>query len=308
MDRAKAMRSAIIAAASFMALPFMATPLMVSSAWAGDPVIADPTRIDQDYPPAVAELFIDSHGKRMNGHIYLADGPGPHPTVIMLHGFPGNEKNLDLAQAIRRSGWNALFFHYRGAWGSEGDFSFTSGIEDVVAALAFLRDPANQKLRVDTDHIALIGHSMGGFMALQGGAADEGVKCIAGVAAANLGDRAAIAEASPEALEGFKQYSDTLGMLNGFSGDGAIAELAKAGASFDLLQLAPQLAGKSIFLIGGERDQAVDISVYESLVEAYKAVPGIDLAELRLDADHSFSWRRIRLAGELAGWLNQSCR
>jgi hypothetical protein len=22
---------------------------------------------------------------------------GPHPTVLLLHGFPGNEKNLDLA-------------------------------------------------------------------------------------------------------------------------------------------------------------------------------------------------------------------
>jgi len=244
----------------------------------------------------------------MNGHIYLADGAGPHPTVILLHGFPGNEKNLDLAQAIRRSGWNVLFFHYRGAWGSDGVFSFSSGIEDVAAALAFLREPGNGDLRVDPTRIALVGHSMGGFMALQGGAADEGVKCIAGLAAANLGERAAIADASPEELEGFKQYSDQLRMLNGFSGDGAIAELAAAGERFDLRLLAPRLAGKSIFLIGGERDQAVDISVYESLVEAYKAAPNIDLAELRLDADHSFSWHRIALAGELAGWLNQSCR
>ena len=33
-------------------------------------------------------------------------GLGPHPVVIMLHGFPGNEKNLDLAQSIRRAGWD----------------------------------------------------------------------------------------------------------------------------------------------------------------------------------------------------------
>ncbi len=303
MGRAKDVGSAIIAAAVLMA----SSP-MVSLAWAGDPVIADPVRVDPDYPPAVRELGIDSHGAKMNAHIYLADGAGPHPTVILLHGFPGFEKNLDIAQAIRRNGWNVLFFHYRGAWGSEGVFSFSSGIEDVAAALAFLRDPENTELRVDTGRIALIGHSMGGFMALQGGAADDGVQCIAGIAAANLGDRAVIAGASPEALEGFKQYSDTLGMLNGFSGDGAIAELAAAGASFDLRQLAPRLAGKSIFLIGGERDQAVDISVFESLVEAYEAMSDIDLAELRLDADHSFSWHRIRLAGELVGWLDQSCR
>ncbi len=313
MGREKTVRSAIIAAALLIVSPLVASPLVVAplvvaSAWAGDPVIEDPAKIDPEFPLAVRELRINSDGAVMYAHIYLADGAGPHPTVVLLHGFPGFEKNLDIAQAIRRSGWNVLFFHYRGAWGSGGVFSFSNGIEDVAAALAFLRDPDNAALRVDASRIALIGHSMGGFMALQGGAADGRVKCIAGIAAANLGDRALIAEASPDALEGFKQYSDTLGMLSGFTGDSAIAELAAAGASFDLRQLAPRLAGKSVFLIAGERDQAVDVSVYESLVNAYKATLGIDLAELRLDADHSFSWHRIRLAGELAGWLNQSCR
>jgi hypothetical protein len=32
--------------------------------------------------------------------IYIASGAGPHPTVLMLHGFPGNEKNLDLAHSV----------------------------------------------------------------------------------------------------------------------------------------------------------------------------------------------------------------
>ncbi len=145
-------------------------------------------------------------------------------------------------------------------------------------------------------------------MALQSGANDGAVTCIAGLAAANLGELAAIADASPETLEGFKHYSDQLRMLNGFSGEGAITELKAAGESFDLRLLGPRLAGKSIFLIGGERDQAVDISVFESLVTAYKAAGDIDITELQLDADHSFSWHRIRLAGELTGWLDQSCR
>jgi len=38
--------------------------------------------------------------------------------VVLLHGYPGNERNLDLAQARRRDGWDIVFFHYRGAWGS----------------------------------------------------------------------------------------------------------------------------------------------------------------------------------------------
>ncbi len=271
-------------------------------------VVEDPTVIDGEFPPAVVELGIDSHGDRMNGHIYLADGPGPHPTVVMLHGFPGNEKNLDLAQAIRRAGWNALFFHYRGAWGSEGMFTFTGATDDVASVLTFLRDPANENLRVDPERIALVGHSMGGFMALQGGARDENVQCVATMAAANFGERAAIASASPEELAGFKQYSDQLVMLNGFSGDSAIAELAAAGDNFDNRLLAPKLADKKLFLIAGERDQAVDISVHERHMQAFLDAGDIEVTGWRLDADHSFSWNRMALAHEITMWLNRECR
>ena len=271
-------------------------------------VIADPSKIDEAFPPSVVELGIDSHGARMNGHIYLANGPGPHPTVILLHGFPGNEKNLDLAQAFRRAGWNVLFFHYRGAGGSEGNFTFGGGIEDVASAIKFLRDPANENLRVDPSRIALVGHSMGGFMALQGGARDEQVKCVVTMAVANFGERAVLAKTDPAALEGFKQYSDQLIMLNGFNGETALAELLSADESFDNRSLAPKLAGKKLFLIGAERDQAVDIGVHERHMRAYldSAIP--QMTELRLDADHSFSWHRLRLAHEITEWLNRECR
>jgi pimeloyl-ACP methyl ester carboxylesterase len=58
----------------------------------------------------------------LNAVIYVAAGKGPHPTLLLLHGFPGNEQNLDLAQAARRAGWNVLTLHYRGSWGSPGPF------------------------------------------------------------------------------------------------------------------------------------------------------------------------------------------
>src|SRR5512140_2251771 len=86
---------------------------------------------DQAAPAAMESMDIASHGSDMHGIVYLAEGPGPHPTVILLHGFPGNEQNLDLAQSIRRAGWNVLFFHYRGSWGSQGNFSFANSIDDT---------------------------------------------------------------------------------------------------------------------------------------------------------------------------------
>ena len=85
-------------------------------------VIADPP-VDKAHPAAMAYVRIPSHGALMNGVLYAAAGTGPHPAVMLFHGFPGNEQNLDLAQAIRRAGFDVLTMHYRGAWGSPGSFS-----------------------------------------------------------------------------------------------------------------------------------------------------------------------------------------
>ena len=100
-----------------------------------DPITMDPPARDAVNPPGMGELFFQSAGERLNGLMYVASGPGPHPTVILLHGSPGNERNLDLGQAIRRGGVNVLYFNYRGSWGSGGLFSRTNALEDVTAAL-----------------------------------------------------------------------------------------------------------------------------------------------------------------------------
>jgi pimeloyl-ACP methyl ester carboxylesterase len=120
----------ILAFAALMALPaFAATPAAV---------IADPPA-DKAHPAGMRYVQIPSHGALLNGVLYTASGAGPHPALLFLHGFPGNEQNLDLAQAVRRAGFDVLTLHYRGAWGSPGAFSFAHALEDSDAALAFLR-------------------------------------------------------------------------------------------------------------------------------------------------------------------------
>ena len=94
-------------------------------------------------PASIVELTISSNGDRMSGIAYLAAGKEPHPTILLLHGYPGNEKNLDVAQAMRRKGWNVVFFHYRGAWGSEGEFSIINAEQDVQNVLQYITDDNN---------------------------------------------------------------------------------------------------------------------------------------------------------------------
>ena len=268
---------------------------------------SDPEAIDPVHPPALMELNFQSGGARLNGLIYLADGPGPHPAVILLHGFPGNEKNLDLAQAMRREGFNVMFFHYRGAWGSEGTFSFSNVVEDVGAAADYLRANA-ETYRTDPEKLILIGHSMGGFAALSAAANDSRIACAGGLAPADFGVLASAMTASPEVLEGFAAYSDTLTMLNGFSGEAAIVELFSNAAAFDLRAKAPDLAGKSILIVAADKDESTPLeSMVQPLMDSYEAAADLETTLIVLPGDHSFSWSRDALIGTVIDWAG-GCR
>jgi len=66
----------------------------------------DNKSFDKEYPATILERpeeFV-SEGKKLNGIVYLAQGKGPHPTAFLLRGLPDNERNLDLAHALRRTG------------------------------------------------------------------------------------------------------------------------------------------------------------------------------------------------------------
>ena len=293
--------------ALFTLFLLLSTPA-VSAGNDANPLIADPTP-DNMLPPSIEELSFESDGKRLSGLLYLANGLGPHPTVILLHGLPGNEKNLDIAQAVRRAGFNVMFFHYRGAWGSEGDYRLSYLVDDVRAALNFLRDHAT-RYRVDTLKLSLLGHSMGGFAALAYGSKDPSLVCVGAMAPANLGLMAeGIRAGEPGALQ-FLEYADDLFMLRNFSGERMRTDLLSVPAwQIDTRLFAPGLRGKSVFMIAGKDDFVTPVvSMFDPTVAAYKRDPAIDLRHFTIPGDHSFSWSRIQLTELILGWLQNDCR
>ena len=103
---------------TMLALTFLGSwPLAVQTAPAA--VVADPL-VDRQSPPGLAMFTVPSHGVDLDAWLYVAAGASPHGTVILAHGLPGYETSGDLAQSIRRAGWNVLLFHYRGTWGVGG--------------------------------------------------------------------------------------------------------------------------------------------------------------------------------------------
>jgi len=274
------------------------------NATAYDPVSMDPQQPDPAFPPAFHELLIPSHGVLLSGFMLGANGKGPHPTVILLHGYPGNEKNLDLAQSLRRAGYNVLFFHYRGAWGSQGDYSIGQQADDVAAVLGFVRENAD-RLRVDTQKLSIAGHSMGGFTALRAAARDKEIKCIAGLAAANFEADTSMSEAEKQ---GYVDYTDQLFMLNNYSGAKLLAEIQENAAAFDVRNLAASFTGRSVLLITGTEDSDVPPEVQARIVAAYEKIPDINLRAELIPGDHAFSVSRIRLQRMVIEWLDGNCR
>ena len=280
-------------------------------------VTRDPPR-DAAHPARNRQLVIESHGAEMNALFFLAAGAGPHPTMLLLHGLPGNERNLDLAQAIRRAGWNVLTFTYRGAWGSEGDFSIAHAIEDTSAAMAFLRSPAAiREYGIDPTRLVIAGHSMGGYMAAHEAAAEEEraqtptpvrpersrgthpseAEVLAGLILLDAWNIASDAAQSRAALlAGMDDFGHS---LHGATPETVTDEILARGPAWSLPALAPHLTRAPILTItalhgGAEGNRATT----EALRRA-----GARVTAREIDSDHPFADHRIALAAEVVRWL-----
>jgi len=149
-----------------IALSLLSCMLSINGRAQSDSILLKDITWDEQSPAGTTELFIPSNDAMLAGFIYRANGPGKHPTMFLLHGFPGNERNLDLAQAVRAHGWNVIYFDYHGSWGSGGKFSFNNCVDDVIHAVSFCKK-YQDSLKIDTSNMVLFGHSMGGWISLK---------------------------------------------------------------------------------------------------------------------------------------------
>lgn len=264
-------------------------------------VIADPAP-DAAAPAGMSAFVIPSGDGAMNAVMYTASGRVPHPTLLLLHGFPGNEQNLDLAQAARRAGWNVLTLHYRGSWGSPGHFSFERSAEDAHVALAFLRSAdAVAKYRIDPDLIAVAGHSMGGFMAADAAADDPAVRGLFLIDPWDIAETAATL-GTPEGAAGWnRSAAGNLPPLADTSADALAKEMTENRDRFDLAQRLIAYGDRPLTIVGAERGGAATARRVGGDAQTVARRTQIQV----WPTDHSFSDRRVALADLLVRWLNQ---
>lgn len=273
---------------------------------ANEKLFQDPADFDATWPPLMIEVSIPSHGEILTGTFYAAAAEGPHPTIVMLHAFPGYEKNLDLAQSLRRVGYNVLYFDYRGIWGGPSVFSVATGYEDAEMAVAFVNDADNaQELRIDRDNIILLGHSFGAVASLDIGADNKAVKCIISLAPEDM----TLMVGTKEEQVGLASYTDNLRVVAGYSGQDLINDLLNHREEWAMTTTVKALGDKPYLLIGGALDSNFDATEVAKVDAAGKAAGATAIsASVMANSDHSFSATRIALAIQVADWLQNSCR
>jgi pimeloyl-ACP methyl ester carboxylesterase len=263
-------------------------------------VVADPPR-DSLHPPRMEVLHVPSGGVKINGVAYVAAGPEPHPVFILLHGLPGNEKNLDLAQAVRRAGWTSVTFNYRGSWGSPGKFRFANNLADADAVIAFLKDTANvRRLGLDTTRMVLAGHSMGGWVTVLTASHHPE---LAGAVLLSAADMGAMAGGRRDRL--VRTMADNMESLAGVTPESMADEVRSRGAHWSFADAEPGLAHLPLLVLTANDGLA---PMSDSLVVALRALGNERITTLHAATDHSWSDRRIELESAVINWLDALAR
>lgn len=251
---------------------------------------------DAVHPAKMTVLHIPTHGVLINGVIYQPAGAGAHPTLVICHGLPGNEKNLDLAQAVRRAGWNAVVFNYRGSWGSPGAYRFTQNLEDADAVLAYLRDPATSaRVGIDPKRIAIAGHSMGGWVVAHTAAHDH---LLIGAILISAGDMGHLGEEPRDRL--VADMADNMEGLSGVTAQSMADENRANAKAFQMDNATAGLTQTPLLVLTADDGLAPDS---DALVRGIETKGGHKVTAIHVATDHSWSDHRIALESAIITWL-----
>jgi len=232
---------------------------------------------DRRFPPTFQAIKLPTHGTMVNAVFYGAQGPELKPAIVFLHGFPGNERNLDLAQSLRRAGFHVLFFNYRGSWASGGAFSFAAAREDIGAA-----------------------------------ADDPTIRCTIALMPWNLGRVGALLS-DPKAdsrrfVASFRTNTDSIsGPLRGTSSDALVREVVASKTSWDFAAFAPSLADRATLVVTSSRDETAPEFQRAGLDSAMAKLGARRYRSLAIDDDHTFSAHRLNVAKFVIDWIQTAC-
>lgn len=240
----------------------------------------------QKYKSGLDGVVIKVKGSQLLGGFYKAEGDTLRPTAIFLHGVPGVEKNMDLVYSLREAGWNCLYFHYRGSWGSDGSYNLLEHGEDIQAALNWV----NEQPSVDKNQLMLIGSSIGGYNTLIYGASEKRFQYL--VSLCPLIDPTVVK--LPEEV-----VSEFASMLHGVTSSQLKTQWSTL---IPVTTIVEQLKQRHLLLITGDQDEIFPPKHYADFGKLLGTMTWMRKEE----ADHQFSTCRPWLRETILSWIKKS--
>lgn len=124
--------------------------------------------------------FTSDPGVTLSGTLFVSEGPGRHPAIVLFHGSGPEARNDRMARWFARHGLTALAYDKRGVGESTGDFRtvpFMTLCDDGLAAVSVLK----QRGDVDPERIGVWGLSQGGWLGPLAAARSSDVRFVIAV-------------------------------------------------------------------------------------------------------------------------------
>jgi acetyl esterase/lipase len=271
----------IVAAAICLILCLWPTPSTAQYLSSSDVLGAEPVEPD----------FVLAYGAdpEQFGHLYLPEGPGPHPVLVAIHGgcwlsFADLEHLGRFSAAFADAGIAVWSIEYRRVDSPGGGWPNT--FLDVGSGIDFLRS-LEPEYRLDLTRVVVVGHSAGGHLALWAAARPKIAEESVLHSGAPLSITAAVSLAGPGQLAPFRDTDnevcggDVIDQLLGGSPD-ELPGHYEAGAPIRLLPL-----GVPQRLITGVDDPAVP-PTYAETYAAAASEAGDDVEAITLEGAAHF--------------------
>lgn len=251
------------------------------------------------YRPDLFGLIIPGKHGKLLATLYTAKGGGLHPSILLLHGIPGCEQNLDLAQVFRRAGFHVMTFHYSGSWGSGGTYSLQHDIDDAQTVLDFMLQDTTYGF--DKDHIYAVGHSLGGFVCGQITARRKEIQGAALLMPCNIGRIRSIAKEAPDNATLLREVlDDSANWLQGLSTGCLYQEALNQETEYALENHAAALAKKPLLCITGSLDPYTPLNQHaKPLLDAIQKIGSNQVQTIAYPTDHFFSDYRLQIAKDV---------
>ncbi len=254
-------------------------------------------------------VIIESSGYNMVAHVYAGSSNPPRPTVILVPGWSGGKEDvLGLGSGMSQVGINVIVFAPRGWHESEGFSTFANGLEDIGAVWSWSQNPEIvERYSIDRDRLVLGGYSWGGGMSLAYAAKDSSVTHIFSIAGNDHGHLIRQYQQDDEFAGKIDQLLASTKAPEGpirFAPSEALQELAENQDVYGLIENAPNIADRSILLIGGWEDVGVTVdNILLPFYRALRAAGAEDVTFKVYHATHSFGSVRDSLPKDLYRWI-----